>query len=380
MENKGKAMSSDFFTNNMTEWREKLANWFAELQNRIKLDNKTGRTDINKMCEAMFIPILNMVYGWKLESCTIPNAPGYDLQDTTNHVVVQVTSDTSIDKVRKTILKTADTYTSAPVSLYMLYIGEPPPKHWNANTFHTPAWKHKYKYPHGKIVFHCPENLITYHVLLNKCCNDTDILGRVYSICQKYFTNNESATNKLLKDLLRTSEYQTKFLEQIRDRCGNKFLLAAQSGAQKYDEAFTAISSWADFLSHVDLVRSYCRQYMEGDIYRWRPICHMLNNQIRNSIVNSGNNIIRLKELLVTESDAYPKVQALDDWSHKVMTCADCLERITSNDAKSPGNIIKKTYEALDRYWKCAEELIQLIVQRTTNPEYSADLFRTLAG
>ncbi len=66
-------------------------------------DTKQKLYDINKTAEDIFMNILNNVYGWQLVNANNirANFPAIDLIDTTNKIVIQITSETSADKVRK---------------------------------------------------------------------------------------------------------------------------------------------------------------------------------------------------------------------------------------------------------------------------------------
>ncbi|HHB94579.1 MAG TPA: ATP-binding protein, partial [Campylobacterales bacterium] len=79
--------------------RDKL----SYIESKIKNDTKQELYNINKTAEDIFMHILNDVYGWQLVNANNikTNFPAIDLIDTTNKIVIQVTSDTSSDKVKK---------------------------------------------------------------------------------------------------------------------------------------------------------------------------------------------------------------------------------------------------------------------------------------
>lgn len=329
-----------------------LSNWLGALRYRVCSDNKLGRTDLNKMCESMFIPVLNRVYGWNLVNVnkTVANEPGIDLKDFQRNVVVQVTSDRTLDKVRHTIVLTAQRH---PMSaLFMFYIGENPPKAWNDQTFKASATG--YQYPVGMIDFSCPSSIITLEDILRKCVNDPEILQAVYAICQRYFDDDRSHI-------------------QVKN-------------ALAYDTALKELSPLAEMLAHVDLVRSYCKAYCdENDVHRWSSIRAIMGHQVTSGLASMANVFLIIREYLFSESDAFEAVTDLEARVTDLLSCADVLQGLPCRDinqySKRENELIlasvRRSYDTLDGFWKCAEKLIRLIVERTTNPNGSAKLFQS---
>jgi len=331
-------------------WANDLANWFAGLRCRVCTDNKLGRTDLNKMCESMFIPVLDRIYGWNLVNVndTVANEPGIDLKDCQRNVVVQVTSDRSQRKVRNTITLTAKNHPGA--ALFMFYIGDPPPQTWNAQTFQAPATD--YLYPTGKIDFSCPESIITLDDLQRRCANDSLMLEDVHAICQRFFVDARSHVHA-------------------------KNTLA-------YDAALKSLSPLAELLGHVDLVRTYCKAYRdENDVYRWPSIRAIMGNQVTFGLASLANVFITLRECLFTESDASEVITDLEKRAMALNSCADALQRLplretdqyTQKENEAILESVKGSYDALDGFWTCSERLICMIIGRTTNPCGSAALF-----
>jgi len=73
------------------------------IQSKINNDTKLQLYDINKTAEDIFMHLLNLTYGWNLQNANdeIINFPAIDLMDTTNEIVIQVTSDTRKKKVKE---------------------------------------------------------------------------------------------------------------------------------------------------------------------------------------------------------------------------------------------------------------------------------------
>lgn len=83
-----------------------IRNQITAYQMNVKSDNKAHRYNINDRAEAFTIPLLKLLFGWDhLQDLNkiSPNFPGIDLGDYENRIAIQVTSDTSLEKVKGTI-------------------------------------------------------------------------------------------------------------------------------------------------------------------------------------------------------------------------------------------------------------------------------------
>jgi hypothetical protein len=82
---------------------ELMARFVAEIQGSTAM----GRTDLNKTAETVLIPLLNEIYGWKLENINYSeennNYPGIDLADEETGVCIQVTATPTLDKIKHTL-------------------------------------------------------------------------------------------------------------------------------------------------------------------------------------------------------------------------------------------------------------------------------------
>lgn len=80
----------------------------AVYQHCVKSDNKAHRYNINDRAEVFTIPLFKLLFGWdELEDLNLDQAnyPGIDLGDEKNRVAIQVTSETSLGKVKDSIAK-----------------------------------------------------------------------------------------------------------------------------------------------------------------------------------------------------------------------------------------------------------------------------------
>ena len=79
----------------------------SNLSVQVEASTAGGLFDINKVSENLVLGLLRELYGWKglqnLNSAEKMNFPGIDLADEQARVAIQVTSTSSLDKVKKTI-------------------------------------------------------------------------------------------------------------------------------------------------------------------------------------------------------------------------------------------------------------------------------------
>ncbi|WP_435605874.1 SMEK domain-containing protein [Pseudomonas knackmussii] len=81
---------------------------FANYQTYVQDSCKTGNFDTNKAAEGFVAPLLNTAFGWNLKPFGETNYPGIDLIDNGNKIGVQVSSETSSEKINKTLKTIAD--------------------------------------------------------------------------------------------------------------------------------------------------------------------------------------------------------------------------------------------------------------------------------
>ena len=89
------------FERAITEFRELL----AQLTHEVQMSVSSGHTNIAHISEAVFLRLLNALYGWHLKDMNAKNKnyPAIDLADEDAGVAVQVTATASLDKVKDTI-------------------------------------------------------------------------------------------------------------------------------------------------------------------------------------------------------------------------------------------------------------------------------------
>jgi len=160
------------------------------IQSKINNDNKLQHYDSNKKAEDIFMHLLNLTYGWSLQNANdeVINFPAIDLMDTTNEIVIQVTSDTNKKKVKEDTvgafneLVKEDKYKSyAHYEIKMFYIKDKPSKSTLKN------WEDE-----GLI---SQSNVLGIEDINREVSADFDIADKVYNTLKKIFDSNQNQKN-----------------------------------------------------------------------------------------------------------------------------------------------------------------------------------------
>lgn len=83
-----------------------IRNHLVDLERKIEYDTRAGHFNLNKLCEDLYSPILNIIYDYNLSNANTTikrNYPAVDLVDFENSISIQVTSDKSGKKIKSTI-------------------------------------------------------------------------------------------------------------------------------------------------------------------------------------------------------------------------------------------------------------------------------------
>ena len=82
-----------------------ILNRLSELASNMQLRSKMNLLDLHVISEDFYAGLLNMVFGWKLTNANAlqQNAPGIDLVDDTNCILVQVTGTSSKSKIEHSL-------------------------------------------------------------------------------------------------------------------------------------------------------------------------------------------------------------------------------------------------------------------------------------
>lgn len=104
------------------------------------LQNSVGFFNLNHHAEDLFCGILNQFKvneGWNLSNVNTKtlNHPGFDLIDVEKRVVVQVTSERTLSKLKDALTKMSSDYTGYSFYFLSFNIVPPPVKNWTQDTF-----------------------------------------------------------------------------------------------------------------------------------------------------------------------------------------------------------------------------------------------------
>lgn len=199
-------------TQEYINWIEKQLNILSE---RITERAKLNILDLNIFAENFYRDLLNLLYGYQLENANKKehNCKGIDLIDKHNNIFIQVTSNTSNNKINKS-LEMAEKYfqeheeycgKDKVIQFKMLYIGK------EDGNFNNIITKKNFNFT--------KEDIINKSVLI-KAIKDADIdkINDVYILFKKYFNRNNDSI-KLSLDILNTylnieeSELDDPFIE-----------------------------------------------------------------------------------------------------------------------------------------------------------------------
>lgn len=86
---------------------QQIKSALGSLSFEISMSASLNQLSINVHAEQFFVELLNMVYGYKLINTNFEeqNSASIDLLDESNKIAIQVTSDSSLKKVRETLIK-----------------------------------------------------------------------------------------------------------------------------------------------------------------------------------------------------------------------------------------------------------------------------------
>lgn len=78
----------------------------------VELRGLLNLLDLHVISEDFFVGLLNLVYGWNLRNanCLLQNAPGIDLVDDSNHILVQVTGSCTKKKIDHSLEEISEKY------------------------------------------------------------------------------------------------------------------------------------------------------------------------------------------------------------------------------------------------------------------------------
>jgi len=198
-----------------------IRNQLSYIKSKIQDDTKQKLYDINKTSEDIFMHILNDVYGWKLVNANDikPNFPAIDLIDTTNKIVIQVTSSMDDAKVISSIAKftkfSDDEYKDGAYKQYA---------HYQLKMFYIKAKPEKF-------------SKVTQIKIDNQNMSDDDFLG-IEDINTKVSANPDIATKvfKTLCKILHNKVCDSNISPQLTTKLGKSIIIGREKELQEIDE------------------------------------------------------------------------------------------------------------------------------------------------
>lgn len=90
-----------------TTYCDEIQSALEDLLRRLEINAKAGRTDLHRDAENIMLSVLEPTYGLRLRNANIEvsNADAFDLIDTTQRVIIQVSTDDSRGKIQSTLCK-----------------------------------------------------------------------------------------------------------------------------------------------------------------------------------------------------------------------------------------------------------------------------------
>jgi hypothetical protein len=105
---------------NLQTWLNKISLSLATIVANVKITNKNGYFQLNKLAENLFLPIFEILFDTKFTNVNVserPNYPAIDLSSKEKRISIQITSEKEIEKVKDTITQ----FLSEKEKLYTQY-------------------------------------------------------------------------------------------------------------------------------------------------------------------------------------------------------------------------------------------------------------------
>lgn len=225
----------------------------SDLAYNVELRGLLNLLNLHVLSEDFYVGLLNLVYGWKLRNANSSqqNAPGIDLIDDSNHVLVQVTGSCTKKKIDHSLEEIPVKYTG-----YHFYFA---PIVLNAKE----QRKYEYNPPH-EVIFNPQTDILDIHFIADKIKGMTNIEG-VGTIAM-YVRNNirhdtpssvqlTSGLNDIIcllaKDSLNESDFDTADFEIEAKISFNNLSIYAKDIIEQYKIYYVNVQ---------DIYKEYARQ------------------------------------------------------------------------------------------------------------------------
>lgn len=134
-----------------------IVNRLSGLASSVELRGLLNLLDLHVISEDFYVDLLNLIYGWKLRNANSlqQNAPGIDLVDDSNRILVQVTGTSTKGKIDHSLTEIPEKYTGYHFYFAPIVIDAKEQR------------KHKYNPPH-EVVFNPKTDILDIHFIADK--------------------------------------------------------------------------------------------------------------------------------------------------------------------------------------------------------------------
>jgi hypothetical protein len=191
----------------------KIKVYLSRFETYVRISNLSDEFDVNRYSEDFIIPLLKMVFGWELENLNRldkKNAKSLDLIDRKRKIGIQVTSDTSIEKVKSTISKFISSDYKNKVNKVSFYFLKPKQKTYSIDSI-ARVTKRKLKF---SVAANIIDNATLYEKI--KTIVDDDRINQIHELLEKEFSDFKYKGDFSARD------YEN-FKEKYKESCLNNF-------------------------------------------------------------------------------------------------------------------------------------------------------------
>ena len=202
---------------------QELDDCLNKLAAQTKSRAKAGYNDACKHAEVVIRNLMNVLYGYSLQLEGKVNASGFDLCDTTNKILVQVTVNCTDNKVEDCLRTTCERVTKEPhlnnATLYIMFLTVDDDeinklKKNAANKLGKPEDSDKrklksYTFPVTGIQFTPADSIISLNTLLQQIRDDETSYGKTLTIAQMH------GIQEILEKYYQTTFYAAEFGNQL---------------------------------------------------------------------------------------------------------------------------------------------------------------------
>lgn len=192
--------------------KSRIKLFLSRFETLVRISSANNEFDINKHSENFLIPFLKLLYGWDLTNANIQdkNSTSIDLIDTKKRIAIQVTSNTSLEKIKDTFFKFFQSKYKNRVSKVYFYFLVPKQK-----TYSEKAISNIIK---QRIKFDQKSHLLDNSDIYRYVSNLTEI--KHLKEIERYLNNEFSEF--ILKDEVKISDFEN-FKSKYKESCLSNF-------------------------------------------------------------------------------------------------------------------------------------------------------------